>query len=154
MNWYRRLKFAQAQWGYWITRDGRRIPVGSESGHYDALKNAGMDSYEDAFEQGWVRLITGVRPGNVQAWIKPTQQQINIILSCFEETHQNTVFVSTHWYNGAADVYFTLEKALTGRAKSPIRMVQQKPDYVGDGMSVRQQEQLPVNQPSPVPVGA
>lgn len=120
MNWYKLIKVAFVPYGYWIQPNGARIPVQSEAGHLDAIKDQGMYGYEDALSSGWIRII--VRPATIQMEEVATLTQVSVVLAIMEENGIRKVYITAPGFDGGeVDVDFELEKVMTGKGWQVMR---------------------------------
>ena len=61
MNWY--VKISQSYmgpetWGYWIDPNGKLLPCNDKQGHKDVLRDLNIPDYNQAFNLGYIRLVT------------------------------------------------------------------------------------------------
>jgi hypothetical protein len=111
VNWYGVLKLAAIDpkaYGYWVTDTGEAHPVYNQAGHSRKLNELlGTMDYTDAFEKGWVRVLTHTHPSysNMKEMVTDcgcnfrnqlSQATVNTLVKIFK-THpcEATVYLNT-----------------------------------------------------------
>lgn len=101
-NWYQRLagRLTGTPYGYWVSPDGQLHQVLNDAGHRQVLKSLGIYSYQEAFEKGYIRIISSTEScGFENTDVNPTDAQISA-LSKVARSHCGTVYLEFPIYDG------------------------------------------------------
>lgn len=94
MNWYKILKISELlPYGYWITNEGKIIPVDFEQ-HFNIVRKHGYFNDIDAEDKGWIKIRCS--DSLLVFNRKLTEEDIRNIINIFNKTYHDTIVI---WKN-------------------------------------------------------